>query len=148
MHEGSGKTGAFLPSGQVPDGTRFLLSGDTLMWREYDGGPVYECWLDTLTNPVVWIDNETADDIYMKGDPQALESPAARGLYGLDTILTIGCHGDIYGYGPPLYHTASLHPDSNRAMLGLISVYGDFQIADDPDLGPDWDPPWDIVTDG
>jgi hypothetical protein len=122
--------GLYLTTGQAPDGTRFVLSRDTVIWRTFDGGPIYKCWLDTLTNPVVWIENGATDDIYLKSTPQAYVTPE---LYGLDTLLTIGCNGNIYGYGPMVYKSTNMNPEENRAMLGLISVDGDFRMADDPD---------------
>ncbi|MBD3369211.1 hypothetical protein GF402_02480 [Candidatus Fermentibacteria bacterium] len=124
--------GLYLTTSEAPDGTRFIISRDTVMWRRFDGGPIYKCWLDTLSNPVVWIENDPTDAVYLKSIPDAATSGGAT-QYGLDTLLTFGTRGTIYGYGPLVYKSQNMDPEVNRAMLGLISVDGDFLMADDPE---------------
>ena len=95
--------------------------------------------LSDLDKPAIWIENP-GERLYLKGvktDP-------------FDMALTIGMMGDLYMSGDLVYENRNLEDPDNRIILGLMTVYGDLIIADDPDpsnpeLG--W-PGYEINTEG
>ena len=81
-----------------------------------------------LDEPVVWIENGDNDDIFLKGYPFGVDQES-----GVNFPLTIGMNGNLYMSGPMVYPNMDpLDPD-NDDLLGLITIHGDFIIADDPD---------------
>ena len=124
-------SGLYLTAAEVADGSRILIEDGLLhiLQTEYGAEEIYD--LTTLQEPVVWIENDAGDRIFVKSSP---------GSGGFSEELTLGALGSIYLAGPLEYH------ETSPGMLGLISVYGDCLIADDP-LTSDWPSPFDIVTD-
>lgn len=118
---------------EVANGARILLGSDSLYLKETMGGEVQEFCLSTLDEPVVWIENQPDDVVYIKGYP---------GREGLGRPLMVGMQGSVYLMGPQVY------AEGSGAMLGLLAVHGQGVIADDPDdnSGYDWSSPWDIET--
>lgn len=125
----------------LPDGSRMIVGADSV-WVKTDEFAATQSWcFDSLmTKRVIWVDNGNGDRLYIKGDPDAEIDP----VYGVDSLLTIGCNGHIYAYGPLLYENTDMDDPHNRCMLGLIAVHGDFVMADDPDGGSDWSYPFQI----
>lgn len=121
--------GLYLTSTEVPDGSRILIEDGQLTVKpgEYSQPVVYN--LSTLSEKVVWIENATTDNIFLKGHPDS---------QGFSEELTIGTMGNIYFAGPLEYNGGT------AGMLGLISVYGDGVIADTPNQ--DWEAPFQIET--
>jgi len=131
-------------AGDLLDGTRLILKEDTLFVLEAISFVPDTFILSSLVEPVVWIENGADDDIYLKGYPLADSASC------VNFPLTIGMNGNLYMYGPMVYpNTDELDPN-NDDLLGLISVYGDFIIADDPDnhasIDP-WPDPYKTTTD-
>ena len=107
----------------ITDGSRMILRGDstlTIMYDEYGAETVYD--LSTLDKPAIWIENP-GERVYLRGDTS---DP-------FDMALTIGMMGDLYMSGDLTYANRDLEDPDNRIILGLLSVYGDMIIADDPD---------------
>ena len=132
------------PYGELPDGARLMIKSDTLMVKKTDGAAFDKYCLSDLVNPVVWIDNGGADDIYIREF-----APGAIPSNGLDGSYTIGMMGNLYISGSLTYLDDDVMNPSNDDMLGLITVWGDVIIARDPDLvgGTDWAFPWEIMVD-
>ncbi len=134
--------GLYFGPGELPDGTRILIAHDTLMIKTGNAMPemIFPC--DTLDNPVVWIDNNASDRIYLRQHVPSSDR-------GLDIPLTIGMNGHLYAAGPHEYYNQDVMDPANDDMLGLITVYGDVVIALDPDDDPypEWDEPYEIMTD-
>lgn len=103
----------------MPSGTRVILESDSIHLRETPAGPVLSYYLSDLSEPVVWIDNASSDDIYIRSIPPDSGS-------GITVPVTLGCNGNVYIMGDIRYEPLS------GGMLGLISVYGDMFIADTP----------------
>ncbi|MCK4671208.1 MAG: hypothetical protein KAT47_01610 [Candidatus Aegiribacteria sp.] len=137
--------GLLLTAADAPDGTRMILRDSTLLVRKTDAGPTVSYDLTTLTNMVIWIDNNVTDKVYLKGlrtDPLTT---------GLSEPLTIGCNGDLVMSGSLLYQNGDLLDPDNNIMLGIIVKNGGFLIAEDPGnpnwAGPaEWADPWKICT--
>lgn len=107
----------------LEDGARIRLEGDsTMVIRQTAGGAdeIYD--LATIDNPVVWIDNEINERVYLAGD----------GFESWDMALTIGMMGSLYMSGDLLYANRDLEDPDNKTLLGLMCVYGDLIIADQP----------------
>jgi hypothetical protein len=120
----------------LPDGTRLLLSADSLLVKTSDAAEPAAYCLDKLSDPVVWIENAAPGIIFLKGLPG-------------DTLrrqLTVGMNGNLYVAGPLLAAEAG----EDQGMLGVVAVYGDIVVANDPEntREADWPPPWDIQTNG
>ncbi len=127
----------------LPDGTRMIVGADSI-WARTPGGAEYSyCIADTaLDNRVIWVENGAGEQLWIKGDPDA----EFIDTLGVDSLLTIGCNGDIWPYGPLWYANEDMDDPDNKCMLGLITVYGDLVMADDPDdngMG-DWATPYNI----
>ncbi|MGM0627232.1 MAG: hypothetical protein ACQETZ_03635 [Candidatus Fermentibacterota bacterium] len=133
--------GSLYPS--LPSGTRMIVGSDSI-WARTPGGTEYSYFIaDTaLAKRVIWVENGPGDQLWIKGDPTA----AVIDSLGVDSLLTIGCNGDIWFYGPLLYANDDMDDPENKCMLGLISIYGDLVMADDPDdnSGIDWASPFHI----
>jgi hypothetical protein len=133
-----------LPS--LPSGTRMIVGADSLWIKTASGGtpdPDYVYCMDSLlTKRVIWVDNGNNDRLYIKGDPLAVNFDSL----GVDSLLTIGCDGDIWPYGPLRYANDDMDDPNNRCLLGMISVHGDLIMADDPGAA-DWMNPWHIDMD-
>ncbi len=149
--------GLYFGPGVLPSNARLILKGDslsladTLLVKVNSGAAVQRHVLTGLSNPVIWIDNNAADNIYLKSMPPYSPWSDPINPQGLNMPLTIGCNGSIYAYGPLQYHDRDLLDPHNTTMLGLIIVYGDFVMAHDPQNtgGTDWpDAIWQIVTNG
>jgi len=128
---------------ELPDGTRIIVGADSLWVKTSVGAPVLAYCFDSLvTERVVWVENGPSDQLWIKGDPMA----AVIDSMGVDSLLTIGCRGDIWAYGPLLAELPDDTSYCSENLLGLLSVYGDFVLADDPDDDgqPDWPCPFDI----
>lgn len=130
--------------GELASGTRMMLRDDTLFVKQSTVMAPDTFLLSTLEEPVVWIENGDTDNLYLKGVPGNLGDS-----YGLDRPLTIGMNGNLFMYGPHAYANDDLLDPDNDDMLGLITVNGDFLIANDPDNtgALDWPEPWEVVTD-
>jgi len=126
--------GLYLEPPQVIDDSRLILTDNLLLLKTENSASVDTFFLDSLLEPVVWIENGPYDRIYIKGAPF---------FAGLSNQLMIGTTGDIYAAGSLYYD------EITPGMLGLMSVEGDLIIACDPDDagGSDWDEPFDIQTD-
>lgn len=128
--------GIYLTSPAVPNGARILVGADSIYLRTSDASPFQGFDLAGLAEPVIWIENAWTDRIYVRSCPgDSLSMPFSIGMYG--SIYTLGSLRVAQG--------------EDGGMLGLMSVYGDFVIALDPDLAgaPDWtDPVWRIETEG
>jgi hypothetical protein len=126
-------SGLYIEAFQIPDGSRILLTPEQFLLRTSCVSPVETFELSDLQEPVVWLDNSAYGAVFLKGQPDG----------ALVSGLTIGTQGNLYIAGPLEYDTDS------EEMLGLLTVYGDLFLADDPDnCGyPDWDTPFDIETD-
>ena len=113
----------------VTDGSRLILRGDstlTIMYEQFGTETVYD--LSTLDNPAIWIENP-GERIYLRGSAP----------YPFDSALTIGMMGDLFFSGELLCE--------EEGFLGIVSVYGDLVIADDPETPePGW-PGYEIQTD-
>jgi hypothetical protein len=136
----------------LPDETRMILLEDTLLVKTDSNAVVQVYDLGSLSNNVVWINNGANGTVYLKTEEEY--GPAGWREHGLpDSLaLTIGVTGNLAISGPLLYHSMDLTDDSLKCMMGLLTVYGDFMIAADPDEygGIDWshggDKSWDIST--
>ena len=126
----------------LPDGARLMINNDTLMVRRNAGPAVEEYILSDLAIPVVWIDNGNTDRIYLRE-----LAPGSDPSNGLDGSYTIGMMGDLYISGSLTYQDTDIMNPNNDDMLGLITVRGDIVMARDPDGGPDWSFPWEIMLD-
>ena len=126
--------GLYLEPPQVFDDSRLILTDNLLLLKTENSASIDTFFLESLQEPVVWIENGPYDRIYIKGDPL---------FAGLSNQLMIGTTGDIYVAGPLYYD------ENTPGMLGLMSVEGDLVIACDPDDagGSDWDEPFNIQTD-
>lgn len=130
----------------LPDGARMIVGADSIWIKTSDDGsssPDFVYCMDSLmTKRVIWVENGPADRLFVKGDPDA----EFMDSLGVDSLLTIGCNGDIWPYGPLLYENEDFDDPDNKCLLGLISVYGDLVMKDDPDDngGIDWLPPWNV----
>jgi len=113
----------------VTDGSRLILRGDstlTIMYEQFGTETVYD--LSTLDNPAIWIENP-GERIYLRGSAP----------YPFDSALTIGMMGDLFLSGELLCE--------EEGFVGIVSVYGDLVIADDPETPePGW-PGYEIDTD-
>ncbi len=116
----------------IPSGGKLLVSGDTLWVKRTATSPVFIHDLGDLDNPVVWIDNQAEDNVYIKSYP---------GGQGLDMPLTIGMIGDLCIMGDLFYENEDPLDENNTDMLGLITVRGDFLIPMD---SSSWSPPWTV----
>jgi len=137
--------GLVLSAVEVPDGTRMILRDSTLIVKQNSAGAEVLHDLSTLSNPVVWIDNNATDKVYLKG---VLSFPDTTGL---NMALTIGSNGHLGMSGSLLYQNRDLLDPDNDIMLGIVVKDGDFLIAEDPDnpnwAGPaEWGSPWTIDT--
>lgn len=126
--------------GDLPSGTRMMIHEDTLFVKENPVAQPDTFLLSALEEPVVWIENGSTDDIYLRG------APDSSGYSGASFPVTIGMNGDLFMAGPMTYPNMDLLDPDNDDLMGLISVHGDFTIADDPGI-IDWPDPWTIVTD-
>ncbi len=129
------------------DGTRMILRDSTLIVKQDSAGVAVQYDLSTLTNPVVWINNNATDKVYLKG---VLSVPDTTGL---SMALTIGSNGHLVMSGSLLYQNRDLLDPKNKIMLGIVVKDGGFLIAEDPDNtewtgDPEWDHPWTIDTFG
>lgn len=115
--------------GDVPTGSRMVLKGDTLFVKKNEAAPPDTFYLGDLGNPVVWINNGAGDNVYLRGHQSQ----------GLDMALTVGMEGSFYMSGLLNYENPDLMDPDNEILLGLMSVYGDMIIADDPEVNePLW----------
>ena len=126
--------------GDLASGTRMLIKEDTLFVREDSLGATATYILSALDEPVVWIENGNNDDIFLRGFPDTTIAS------GVNFPVTIGMNGNLYMSGPMTYPNMDVLDPDNDDLLGLITVHGDFIIADDPGAA-DWPDPWTIVTD-
>ncbi|MCD4848691.1 MAG: hypothetical protein K8R76_10940 [Candidatus Aegiribacteria sp.] len=132
------------PHGELPSGTRLMIDNHTLHVKTGNGVPETTYDLSLLAEPVVWIDNGNNDIIFIKQYPAVW--PAVE--RGIDMPLTIGMSGHLYVSGDHHYIDPNIMDTHNDDMLGLITVYGDVVIAEDPGDGADWGVPWRMTTDG
>jgi hypothetical protein len=141
--------GLYFASGELPSGTRMIICQDTLFVKTSDAAAEQYFTLDSLENPVVWIDNGAADILYIKSMPPYVTGSTPTSPNGLSLALTIGCNGTICPLGPLQYQNRDLLDPDNVIMLGLLSVYGDFMIPFDPSIsgGSDWNDPYKIMMD-
>lgn len=116
----------------VASGTRVILESDSIHLRETFDGPVLSYCISDLSEPVVWIDNASGDDIFIRSIPPDSGS-------GITVPVTLGCSGNVYIMGDIRYEPLS------AGMLGLITVNGDIMIADTP-LNELWEGIWAIET--
>ncbi len=121
--------GLHLSLAQVPHNSRLVLSGTSLFVRRNATEAPVEYDLSSLENPVVWIDNNWTDRIYLRGD-------MTTGA-GFDMELTLGCKGPVFMSGSLVYNNQDLEDPDNTNLLGIMTVYGDMIIADAPDILPD-----------
>jgi len=128
--------------GELANGTRMMLRDDTLFVKQNAFADPDTFLLGSYEQPVVWIENAGTDMVYLKGYPYGLDQEA-----GVNMPLTIGMNGNLCMSGPHIYANTDLLDPDNDDMLGLITVHGDFWIADDPLSGWDWPDPWTIKTD-
>jgi len=122
--------GLYLTSAEVPNGSRILLEDGQISIKASIGDTPVVYSLAGLDEPVVWIENNSGENFYLKGNP---------GSQGFSESLTIGTQGTICFSGPLEYN------GDDAGMLGIISIHGDGLIADVPEI--DWFPPYDIETD-
>jgi len=135
--------GLFLDASDVPNNCRVILRQDSLIVKKSAGeAPISYC-LSDLSNPVVWMDNNNTDRVYIRG--YAI-SEAQRAAEGMTQAVTIGANGTIEIMGPNLYQNPDPEDPDNRVLLGLMSVYGDLIIADQPAAPDAWGVGWQIVT--
>ncbi len=137
--------GLHLSTTQVPNNSRLVLSGTSLFVRRNASEAPVEYDLSSLENPVVWIDNNSTNRIYLRGDMTAGS--------GFDMELTLGCKGPVFMSGSLVYNNQDLEDPDNDNLIGIISVYGNMIIADAPSVLPDplWNgygERWQIGTDG
>ncbi len=137
--------GLLLTAGEVPDGTRMILRDSTLIVKQNSAGAEMQYNLAALDNPVVWIENDDADIVYLKGIQSVPDTS------GLSIPLTIGVTGSLGLSGSIQYLNGDLLDPDNKIMLGLVVVNGDFLIAEDPTNPfwggpPEWAGPWTIDT--
>lgn len=113
----------------VDNGARIVLRDSLLLLRNVPGTTHQQYDLSVLTCPVVWLGNYASDRIYIRGDS----------LAALTVPLTIGTFGDLYLSGELVCE--------GEGILGLVTVFGDLVIADDPEMPePGWSG-FEIVTD-
>ncbi len=122
--------GLYLDAEQVPSFSRLALKGDTLFVKTAHDAVVDTFPLGDMENPVVWIDNNASDRIFLRGHQNQ----------GLDMGLTIGTNGHVYMSGRLAYENDDPQDPDNTNLLGIMSVEGDMIIADAPDVLPD--PAW------
>ena len=116
----------------VASGTRVILESDSIHLKETFDGPVISYCISDLQEPVIWIDNASSDDLFIRSIPPDSGS-------GITVPVTLGCNGNVYIMGDIRYEPFS------GGMLGLITVYGDMLIADTPVYEP-WEGIWAIET--
>ena len=116
----------------VQSGTRIILEADSLHLRETYDSPVCSFCVSDLDQPVIWIDNQADDDLFIRSVP-----PDSG--FGITVPLTLGCNGDVYIMGDILYE------EDSGGMLGVVSTQGDMIIADTPEVEP-WTGIWRIET--
>lgn len=141
--------GLYFPNGALPSGTRIIIKNDTLIVKTSSVAAEQDFYIGGLANPVVWIDNNAGDQIFIKSMPPYVSGTTPTSPNGLNMGLTIGTNGSIVAFGPLQYYNRDIEDPANDIMLGLLSVYGDFIIASDPDCtgSPDpWPDPWKSVT--
>ncbi len=113
-------------------GSRIVLEADSLHLREcFDTGIESYCISD-LAEPVVWLDNQPGDTVYIRSMPPD-SGP------GLTVPLTIGCNGYVFAMGDLQYQPYS------GGMLGMVMKEGNLEIADKPEFDP-WEGIWAIDT--
>lgn len=133
--------GLYLTTTDVPNYARLALKNDTLFVQKNAASVLSPDTfpLGGLVNPVVWIENASNHNIYLRGS--AIDS--------LDMALTIGCYGTVLMSGPLYYEDMDLQDPDNTDMLGVITVNGNIWIADDPDVNePNWLGHFSIMTEG
>jgi hypothetical protein len=128
----------------VPDGGRMIIKKDTLFVKPDSVSAPVAYYMGSLTNNVVWIDNENDETVYLKSFPHDPDT------MGLSIPLTLGVNGTLAVMGNTTYSNSDILAPNNDILLGVIVVHGDFVIAVDPDARvpavPDWDDPFKIVT--
>ena len=113
----------------LQDEARVILRDSvlTVMETQFGNETVYQ--LSELGSPAVWIENGPSDRVYIRGSS---DSHCAE-------EITMGGYGDFYLSGELVCQ--------GDGMVGLVSVYGDLVIADDPEtVEPGW-PGYEIETD-
>ena len=124
--------GLYFGMGTVADGTRIRVVGNTLEMKQGPTAAIETFPLDSLENPVVWIDNGDNENIYIRGHGDI--------SMGMDSALTIGMNGNLYLAGNLLYSNPDPEDPDNDCIVGLMTVQGDILLADDrsdPD-STDW----------
>jgi hypothetical protein len=141
--------GLYFAAGELPSGTRMIICQDTLFVKTSDVAIEQYFLLDSLENPVVWVNNGAGDILYIKSMPPYVTGSTPVSPNGLSLALTIGCNGTIRPLGPLQYQNRDLLDPDNVIMLGLLSVYGNLEIPYDPSIygGADWNDPYKIVMD-
>jgi hypothetical protein len=115
--------GLVLSGAEVANRMRMMIRNDTLLVKLSEFSPVTKYWLDTLANPVVWIDMPAlGQDVYLR-------SYGNMRVDGLSMPLTIGTRGNIVVSGNILYENDDPLDPNNDTMLGLLTVNGDVLIA-------------------
>jgi len=109
----------------IVNGARLALKEDTLFVKLDSSQDSLVYPLAGLSNPVIWIENSALDHVFIRGN-QLSEN-------GLDMALTIGGYGDFYLSGPLYYMNPDPQDPENENLLGIMSIYGDIRIADDPE---------------
>ena len=124
--------------GDIENGSRLSLRGDSTLIVRVSAGATPDTFdLADYDNPVVWIENDPNHRVYLNGWET---SP-------MDMALTIGMYGSLYMSGDLMYENNDLEDPTNEQLLGIMTVYGDVVIADDPEgLEAGWEG-FQIVTD-
>jgi hypothetical protein len=135
--------GIYLNAAQIPDESRVLIRQDSVIVKTTAAGAPQAWCISDYDNPVIWFDNGAGDDIYIRG--YAI-SEVQRATEGLSTAVTLGGNGNFRMMGPCLYQNPDPEDPANRVLMGLMSVYGDLHIADQPAAPDAWGLDWQIVT--
>ncbi len=135
--------GLVLSGAQVANRMRMMIRNDTLMVKLTAASPVTKYWLDSLANPVVWV------DLPVLGQEIFLRSYGNMRVDGLSMPLTIGTRGNIVVSGSILYQNDNPLDPNNDTMLGLLTVNGDILISrcqQDPLFPGQWNDGFAIET--
>ncbi|MBN1434541.1 hypothetical protein JW921_07260 [Candidatus Fermentibacterales bacterium] len=134
--------GIYFAGGAAPSGTRMIVRGDTLIVKTSQAAAEQRFCISDYGNPVVWVDNNNTDNLYLKTYPSMVDTNF------LTVPLTIGMRGNLYMAGSFRYANEDCLDPSNKILAGFITVYGDILMAHDPETtgGADWAGIWEVET--
>lgn len=133
--------GLYLAGTQQRHNMRMVIRHDTLMVQLGPGELVTPYILSSYSNPVVWIENNPNDNVYLKGYSNLT-------VDGLSMAVTVGTRGNLAVAGSILYQNDDPMDPDNDIILGFMAVNGSNYIADPQTVNTGWDPRFAVATNG